>query len=60
MPAWRGRLRQRFPRYNELANAVLRAIDIPMPQIDVSNIPAAPLAPRRVNTVGTAAPSPKS
>ena len=29
----RGRLRQRFPSYNELANAVLRAIDIPMPEI---------------------------
>ena len=24
IPAWRGRLRQRFPSYNELANAVLR------------------------------------
>jgi 4-hydroxyphenylacetate 3-monooxygenase len=53
-PAWRGRLRQRFPSYNELANAVLRAIDIPMPAIDVGNIPAAPLAPRRVNTVAAA------
>src|SRR4029077_19445332 len=51
VPAWRGRLRQRFPSYNELANAVLRAIDIPMPQIDVGNIPAAPLAPRRPNIV---------
>jgi hypothetical protein len=50
-PAWRGRLRQRFPSYNELANAVLRAIDMPMPEIDVGNIPAAPLAPRRVNTI---------
>ena len=49
IPAWRGRLRQRFPSYNELANAVLQAIDIPMPQIDVGIIPAAPLAPRRPN-----------
>jgi 4-hydroxyphenylacetate 3-monooxygenase len=56
VPAWRGRLRQRFPSYNELANAVLRAIDTPMPKIDVSNIPAAPLAPRRV----VAAPPAKS
>jgi hypothetical protein len=32
----------------------LRAIDIPMPAIDVGNIPAAPLAPRRVNTVAAA------
>ena len=49
IPAWRGRLRQRFPSYNELANAVLHAIDIPMPEIDVGVIPAAPLAPRRPN-----------
>ncbi len=48
--AWRGRLRQRFPGYNELANAVLRAIDLEMPQIDVGAIPAAPMAPRRTNT----------
>ena len=50
IPVWRGRLRQRFSSYNELANAVLRAIDLPMPQIDVGGIPAAPLAPRRTNT----------
>ena len=49
VPAWRGRLRQRFPSYNELANAVLRAIDMPMPEVDVGSIPAAPLAPRRSN-----------
>jgi|tagenome__1003787_1003787.scaffolds.fasta_scaffold20982381_3 aromatic ring hydroxylase len=50
VPVWRGRLRQRFPSYNELANAVLQAIDLPMPEIDVGGIPAAPLAPRRTNT----------
>jgi aromatic ring hydroxylase len=50
VPAWRGRLRRAFPSYNELANAVLRAIDMAMPEIDVGAIPAAPLAPRRVNT----------
>ena len=50
IPAWRGRLRQRFPSYNELANAVLGAIDIAMPEIDVSAVPAAPLAPRRTNS----------
>ena len=49
VPAWRGRLRQRFPSYNDLANAVLRAIDMPMPEVDVGCIPAAPLAPRRSN-----------
>ena len=50
VPVWRGRLRRAFPSYNELANAVLRAIDLPMPEIDVSAITAAPLAPRRINT----------
>jgi aromatic ring hydroxylase len=49
VPAWRGRLRQHFASYNELANAVLGALDIPMPAVDASCIPAAPLAPRRVN-----------
>jgi hypothetical protein len=51
IPAWRGRLRRFFPSYNELANAVLAAINIPMPEIDVGAIPAAPLAPRRPNMV---------
>ena len=50
VPAWRGRMRQRFPSYNELANAVLRAIDLPMPAVDLGVIPAAPMAPRRTNT----------
>jgi aromatic ring hydroxylase len=54
LPTWRGRLRKCFDRYDELANAVLRQIDVPMPRIDMSCIPAAPLAPRRVN----APPSP--
>jgi 4-hydroxyphenylacetate 3-monooxygenase len=53
VPVWRGRLRRFFPSYNELANAVLGAIDIPMPEIDVGAIPAAPLAPRRPNAVPT-------
>ena len=55
---WRGRLRRFFPSYNELANAVLAAINIPMPEIDVGIIPAAPLAPRRPNMVPT--PPPKT
>jgi 4-hydroxyphenylacetate 3-monooxygenase len=49
VPVWRGRLRRAFPSYNELANAVLHAIELPMPAIDVSGIGAAPLAPRRIN-----------
>ncbi|HEX3954248.1 MAG TPA: 4-hydroxyphenylacetate 3-hydroxylase N-terminal domain-containing protein [Stellaceae bacterium] len=48
-PTWRGRLRKVFPSYNELANAVLQAIDLQMPPVDVAAIPDAPLAPRRIN-----------
>ena len=48
MPAWRGRMRRSFDRYNELANGVLRALDIDMPEIDLGSIRAAPMTPRRV------------
>jgi len=51
IPAWRGRLRRSFDRYNELANGVLRALGLPMPEIDLSSIPAAPMAPRRAVAV---------
>jgi aromatic ring hydroxylase len=47
IPIWRSRLRRSFNRYNELANAVLKEIAIPMPTVDVSSIPAAPTMPRR-------------
>jgi aromatic ring hydroxylase len=47
---WRHWLRRSFRSYNELANAVLGQLDLPMPEIDVSSIPAAPIAPRRVTT----------
>ena len=60
IPVWRGRLRQRFPSYNELANAVLQAIDMPMPEIDVGAIPAAPFAPRRIDTRRVRAERPES
>jgi aromatic ring hydroxylase len=49
MPSWRGRLRQSFGDYNALANAVLKQLDCDMPVIDLGNIPARPMAPRRVN-----------
>jgi len=49
MPSWRGRLRQSFSDYNELANAVVKQLDCDMPQIDLGGIPARPMAPRRVN-----------
>ena len=45
VPVWRGRLRRAFPSYNELANAVLQAIDLPMPEIDVGAHPRRPARP---------------
>jgi aromatic ring hydroxylase len=47
MPGWRAWLRRSFKDYNSLANAVLHAIDLPMPAIDVASIRAAPVTPRR-------------
>lgn len=53
LPAWRGRLRRNFDRYNELANAVLRQLDVPMPEIDLHAIRDAPMAPRRPVALAT-------
>jgi aromatic ring hydroxylase len=50
VPAWRGRLQRNFERYNELANAVVRSLDLPMPEIDVGGIREVPWAPRRTVT----------
>ena len=50
MPNWRGWLRRNFRDYNELANAVLKQLDLPMPEIDLSGIGAAPIAARRTVT----------
>ena len=60
MPNWRHWLRRSFRSYNELANAVLGFLDLPMPEIDVSSIPAAPIAPRRRVTTPPAAGSEKA
>ena len=38
IPVWRGRIRRSFERYNELANAVLQQIPVPMPEIDLSSL----------------------
>jgi aromatic ring hydroxylase len=46
-PAWRGRLRRSFDRYEELANGVLKHLGMPMPQVNLSSIRNAPLAARR-------------
>jgi len=45
--SWRGRLRKSFDRYNVLANAVLRRLDLPMPTVNLDSIRDAPLAARR-------------
>jgi aromatic ring hydroxylase len=47
MPVWRTRLRRAFDRYGELANAVLRTMTVPMPEIDMSPMRAAEFGPRR-------------
>ncbi|MBO0736191.1 MAG: hypothetical protein J2P48_06435 [Alphaproteobacteria bacterium] len=57
---WRGWLRRSFKSYNELANAVLRAIDLAMPEIDLSSIRQAPIAPRRVTAPPSALETGKS
>jgi 4-hydroxyphenylacetate 3-monooxygenase len=44
---WRERLRRDFASYNDLANGVLRQLNLPMPEIDLGAIRAAPMAPRR-------------
>jgi hypothetical protein len=50
VPAWRGRLRRRFERYNELANAVLRTLNMDMPASDLSSLREMPWAPHRTVT----------
>ncbi len=50
MPGWRHWMRRSFHDYNALANAVLQAIDLKMPEIDVDNIRTAAVAGRRVTT----------
>jgi aromatic ring hydroxylase len=50
IPAWRGRLRRNFERYNELANAVAGRLGMPMPKIDLESLRDVPWAPRRTVT----------
>jgi aromatic ring hydroxylase len=47
IPAWRGRMRRYFSRYTELANGVLRTLNLDMPTLDLDGLRAAPLTPRR-------------
>jgi aromatic ring hydroxylase len=59
IPAWRGRMRKYFSRYNELANGVLRSLDVDMPEIDLSSLRVPPLGPRRVVIPPTAGRPPQ-
>jgi len=59
IPAWRGRMRKYFGRYNELANGVLRSLSLDMPEIDLNSLRVAPLGPRRVVTPPTAGRPPQ-
>jgi 4-hydroxyphenylacetate 3-monooxygenase len=45
--AWRARLRRAFPDYNALANGVLQALSVDMPEIDLSSLRAIALPARR-------------
>jgi 4-hydroxyphenylacetate 3-monooxygenase len=47
IPTWRNRLRRWFSDYNELANSVLRCLDLEMPTIDMNSLRHMLLAPRR-------------
>jgi 4-hydroxyphenylacetate 3-monooxygenase len=59
MPGWRHWLRRSFYDYNELANAVLGQLDLPMPEIDLDHIRTAAIAARRPVTPPPASPPPR-
>jgi aromatic ring hydroxylase len=47
IPTWRHRLRRWFSDYNELANGVLKALDLDMPTLDLNGLRQMFLTPRR-------------
>ena len=47
IPTWRNRLRRWFSDYNELANGVLKALNLDMPMLDLNGLRQMVLAPRR-------------
>ena len=55
IPTWRNRLRRWFSDYNELANGVLKALNLDMPMLDLNGLRQMFLAPRRPVSM----PSPK-
>ena len=52
IPIWRHRLRRNFESYDDLANGVLRQLDLKMPGLDFSALRTAPIAPRRTAAAG--------
>jgi 4-hydroxyphenylacetate 3-monooxygenase len=60
IPAWRGRIRRYFSRYNELANSVLRSLNLDMPEVDLDSLRAIPMPVRRAVTPLTGSPPPPS
>jgi aromatic ring hydroxylase len=57
IPAWRIQARSRFTRYNELANDVLKALDMEMPEIDISSLREVARQPRRQVTPVSSTPA---
>jgi aromatic ring hydroxylase len=47
IPTWRNRLRRWFSDYNELANGVVKSLDLDMPVIDLDSLRQMFIAPRR-------------
>jgi aromatic ring hydroxylase len=58
IPMWRNQARARFTRYNELANGVLKALPLEMPEIDVDNLREIARVQRRQVTPQASAPPP--
>ncbi|MGH2589074.1 MAG: 4-hydroxyphenylacetate 3-hydroxylase N-terminal domain-containing protein [Dehalococcoidia bacterium] len=57
IPMWRSQARARFTRYNELANGVLKALEIEMPEIDIESLREVARPPRRQVTPQDSTPA---
>jgi aromatic ring hydroxylase len=55
LQAWRARMRRHFSAYNDLANGVLRALNLDMPAIDLEHLRAVAMPQRRPVTPPPAA-----
>jgi 4-hydroxyphenylacetate 3-monooxygenase len=57
IPAWRGRMRRHFKDFSDLANRVMRQLDLDMPQVDLESLRNVAQMPRRQVSVATPAPA---